>query len=1585
MTRYSALSLVVAYLVGTLFALGLFGLAIIRQTPVGTLVGTVAAEESGNLIPAWVSIVPTTSENDEMKTLTREVSDGHFRFDRVPAGNYILRVDAPWRRPVETKIKIEEGKIQTIAVEVPAGQPDFDVYMPHHILIPGERGQLVCNGYVESEALQVRFYRVGLQDFLQNYGGDLRSLVGGLSRGFMRAMPFWRRMDMPWQQQNRSPSELTLTDSFTVPVTKKESNGTFARRIRLPELPAGIYVFSISADQVVRYDWLMVTSLGLITKTSGPEVLAMAVNLKTGTPVPGARVELYSGNEMVSFGRTDAHGIARLRESGTSDYFGARLVVASAEDSFAFVSVYSSQPNTSRCIVYSYTDRPVYRPGHRVFFRGIARESSNQGYLVPAGKKVTVTVQDPNNTLIYQAVKTIDAFGCWHGEFTLNPETISGIYTLSAKIGESCEEQVGSFAVASYAKPEFSVKISFPKKRYTRGELVRARVKAEYYFGMPVSNARIRYYVTRSSYWFGEEDELSEYDYASYEDYGGYGEPVDRGKLVTDRNGEAVIFFRADWPLDEEEQVWDNGDQRFTVDAYVEDASGREQTATASVLATRGEFAVFVKPDRYVVQQGSTVKLDVEAKDYNGRPVGDQSIELVVGRERWTRDEVRFDREITHTVSTNRLGRATFSFVAKRTGDIRIIAAARDERGNRISGSAWVWCLSGEYQEVEGTRYGELTLITDKKKYAPGETAKLVINTVRPGAVALVTVEREKVYDYLTVPCRAKSTVVKIPIREGYKPNFYIGVCFVRNKTFTSQQVRLEVSLRPQTIRVTIKPNKACYGPGEKATCTIITRDASGKPVDSQLSVGVVDEAIYAIREEDTMPILDFFYSKMPNSVSTQFSFPQVYFSGPDKGEGIIADPRASSHQTLRIRKRFLDTAFWKPDVRTGPDGRATISFTMPDNLTRWRATVRAITLDTKCGQAVKSVVSKQDMLVRLQAPRFLVKGDTAKIVAVVHNYTGYRDSVEVSFKASGLKIRERKSRRVTVPNDGYERVEWTVFAQKPGSAVLQVSAVGDRAQDAVQLAIPVYPHGEERRLASAGALGSTNSADLSLPVRQDAYLELSRLKIRLAPSLASAMLSALEYLAQYPYGCTEQTVSSFLPDVVLYESFGTLGIRNPALKAKLPDMVRRGLLRLYRLQMPDGGWGWCDYGKSDPWMTAYACYALICADRAGFSVNEFALDRALEWLTRSIANKRTPADAKAFACYVLALEGENVSTVLAKLSGYRSARVLAYTCLAYSAMGSSSDAANVLERLFGLASVDPAYIYWRGKDPYLADDIETTALALQALLKVRPGDPRAYRIVAWLMNKRRGTYWYSTRDTAMTLYAMSEFLKVTRELAPKYQAEVIINGAPCARVTFEPADIFRPDKEIVVKGSDLRRGTNRITINKIGPGNLYYSLELVQWIVRRQMPVSVMGSDVWVTREYRKLERGSYEETKASRATKPITRCSTGDVLVVKLTIGSKTRHRHLLVEDFVPAGCEIVDRGAVESYEWEEWYVGRDVRDNKISFYVDDLPPGKRVIEYQMRAFLPGQYCAMPAKVFGMYDPSMRFSTEETRFAVK
>ena len=262
----------------------------------------------------------------------------------------------------------------------------------------------------------------------------------------------------------------------------------------------------------------------------------------------------------------------------------------------------------------------------------------------------------------------------------------------------------------------------------------------------------------------------------------------------------------------------------------------------------------------------------------------------------------------------------------------------------------------------------------------------------------LVTTERDNVLSAWKVKATGKTVVLDVPIEKHYAPNVFLSVTFVKDGDMYTSDKRLVVPARDKILNLEIISNKEEYKPRETASYTILARDADGAPVpDAEVSLGVVDEAIYSVSPDYSGNIRQQFYGMRYNSVETHLSISYSFrgFAGEKpidlastKPSYQLADFKNDGEQAQpTIRKEFKDTAFWQPNVVTGRDGRATVKFRLPDNLTTWRATARGVTADTKVGVARQKVISRKDVIMRLETPRFFTQGDTVTLSGIVHNY----------------------------------------------------------------------------------------------------------------------------------------------------------------------------------------------------------------------------------------------------------------------------------------------------------------------------------------------------------------------------------------------------------------------------------------------------------------------------------------------------------------------------------------------------------------------------------------------------------------------
>ena len=253
------------------------------------------------------------------------------------------------------------------------------------------------------------------------------------------------------------------------------------------------------------------------------------------------------------------------------------------------------------------------------------------------------------------------------------------------------------------------------------------------------------------------------------------------------------------------------------------------------------------------------------------------------------------------------------------------------------------------------------------------------------------------------------------------------------------------------------------------------------------------------------------------------------------------------------IRTNFADTAYWNPIIETDENGYAKISFKMPENLSGWNIKTWALSHGTKVGESSTEVVTKKNLLLRMQAPRFFVEKDEVVLSANVHNYlqTGKKVKVLLELEGGTLDLIHTKNKateldispdnfiqQITIDSGGEKRVDWRVKVIREGEAVIRMKALTDEESDAMEMRFPVYVHGMDKMVAYSGLIRPEQSvSSFTIDVPEQRRIDQSRLEIRYTPTLAGAMVDALPYLLDYPYGCTEQTLSRFIPAVITQKS----------------------------------------------------------------------------------------------------------------------------------------------------------------------------------------------------------------------------------------------------------------------------------------------------------------------------------------------------------------------------------------------------------------------------------------------------------------
>ncbi|MGE3273933.1 MAG: alpha-2-macroglobulin [Vicinamibacterales bacterium] len=1373
------------------------------------------------------------------------------------------------------------------------------------------------------------------------------------------------------------------------------------RRIPLDVHEPGVYVVEAVHDLLRAYTVVIVSDVGVVTKVSPGQLVLFAADRFSGEPRAGCDVQVLASQQQVAGGQTSTNGLLEvaLPAGPVEDVIGVALCdgqVAATDPGAWYLG-----DSPRQLLAYTYTDKPIYRPGHTVHAKVVLRWRERDAVVPFDRDEVELSASDVNDKVVFRQRLPVSRFGTVEASFEVPATAALGYYTLRITTGD--ETATGAFEVQEYRKPEFEVRVTPSARFIVQGNELVASIEARYYFGQPVANGRVHWVVNQqpyysplrwddgfdgseSSYWYGGDQRL-------------------QGDVRLDERGRAEIRI----PLAADE----NGrDYSARLEAQVTDAGGREVSGDTVVHATYGPFMLAARTDNYVFRAGSQVRAFVRAIDYQGQAQSGVPVTLTLDRITYP-DGYYSDPVATRTGETTAAtgedglaeGRLTLGADA---GTYRITVAT-SVNGRRLTDEAWVWVPGAESTDAfNGDRY--LELLADKRSYAPGDVARLMVRGESVTGPVLVTKEGQHVSWYqLLRP--AASDAIEVPIEPGDAGDVYVNLTYMRDGRLFRAERRLSVPADSHRLTVALTAEQEVSRPQEPGVFSLQVTDAEGQPVQAEVSLAVIDEAVFGVKADDTPDPVRFFYRREYSRVGTVFSR-EYYFTGFSGSEQLqlaqrrrrpftLADFKGEPQAQPAVRKDFPDAIYWIGDLTTDAEGRARVSVRYPDALTTWRLTARAVTPDTRVGIGVARTTTTKDLIVRVLTPRFLTEGDEVVLPTLVHNYREGERQATVSLSVDGLSpVGTAPAPTLGTLAAGAERRDnWTFRADTPGTASVTASASTATDTDAVELPVPVLPYGLHRETAASGSVQS-NEATTTLAIPATANPSGRRIRVELAPSLAGSMLGALDYLTSFPYGCTEQTLSSFLPNVLVTRTLTRLNLTPTERLGALDRQVSQGLARLYDYQHDNGGWGWWKTDENHPFMTAYAIYGLLEARDAGYRVEEWRIDSGARALARMYADyPRAVPDLKAYMAYVLGRasdqpeitwyqDGESHSyrhdAARDELWAARDRLSAQGQALLLLALPSGDERAAALAGMLAEAARTEGQLAWwpMDNDPLLFDfadtTVEATSFAVQALARVDPQHRLLEPAVRWLLLNRRGGYWGSTKQTAMALYGLLDYMDARGDTARPAAAEIFVNGERVAERRFTAADLTAP--EPVVLSVPAREGANDVRVVETGGGTVYWSAA-AEYYDPTGAEARSGSRQLAVTRRYARLQPVTVDGRIVYREQAIDGPVQAGDILTVRLTVAGAPDWRYLVLEDPLPAGVEAVqDTTAYPLERPADWWWGSRVeyRDEKTVFFQEGFEQGRYEFVYLARVIAEGVFRAVPAQIAPMYVPGVTASSE-------
>jgi|GEM_PF-260261 len=1339
-----------------------------------------------------------------------------------------------------------------------------------------------------------------------------------------------------------------------------------------------------------------------------------------------------------------------------------------------------------------FTERGVYKPGETVFWKASVRKYEDNSILPPEGDSVTVRINNSRSEMVFEGEFTLNAYGTCSGSFALKDFSPLGEYSVSVLatnkaavknqqesekvswwgyffgkdnqiIDDSDEGKTNnkkkdekqetfltsaSFQVQHFESPRHFVTIGMKKKSRENSSIigkkyaedyVDCRIESKYYTGGFLKHAKVRW----TAYLVPVESSVTGFDGFFFGNNRTDRSLIESGESLLDKDGGLNIQF----PLDKSLM---GGLYGVEVSATVLDVDGRPAT-NVEVFDTKPTIRLGITNLPSNLKEGDGFPIDFVAINESGQKINTGVIRLEILRKRHfysqKRDEegniyYRWDSGWVKTLGSEQPikdGRASFEMVFDDSGEY-VLQGVYSTPDNEFQvsymadiGYTYDYDDDGDGDSRHRRRSeNEIILNASKGEAAVNEAVKFDFAVPRPATHALITCERDGIYEYRVVPVVGKRGNFDIKLNAECRPNAFVSVTipcgrstFPVYKTqvdlnlpkvyFGVTKVKVKESVKSFAVAIQEDGNSAAMGsfkgrPGEIKKLSLHVSDEKGRGLPCEMAVCVVDEAVLALtgyvtpvlsRLADFSLPLSVFTGDLHLSLITQELyklFATNALTGGDGGAGAISSD-------IALRKDFRPVAYWNPALYTDEKGDARIEFKLPDTTTAYRIYVVALDKQSSFCSAEKQMVVSKEFFLQPGLPRFLTSGDQALFPLSACNKTdtsGLATLNVVEAKNLTAKLTEDQATLTPLANT---IVKAALDADNgPGDGSLTFSGRYGAFSDAIQNALPIVPRYIPIRRVKFGSF--TSKTDIEVDIPEDVSLMplnerkgVLKATLGISQTMWSKIAPGLRYLLSYPYGCVEQTSSGIIPLAALRKLVVNGMIPGLTLE-EIDKFLKPGIARLLKMQTFSGGFAyWPGERQPNWWGTQYAVFALHTAKTAGYEVPEKAFEKAIKFIRDGLFGEGKNSSWHDYGIYELAavnlalagsLTTSNLEVLVKDIDKKElEGRAILLWADALTKLHTSAKLKEMAAKL--KPKIVPSRYDWYDSST------REMAIALIATLQVDPGskqaDDFAGSILAAIKPEGR---WHSTADTGWCLFALSKYFeRKINTVSGDAKIKILQAGKPPIDIQLDSTSKeFELDAEALLKNG-------KITLENPQGKMVHYTLNLTY-------PDLASRTD--------DLDQG-FRVEKRIKNLNGSDEIRVGDVVKVSVEFEDDdhysgrygSHYEYLAVDDPLPAGFVAInsalksEQKPVEKSEGEEgddddeeWYSSWEdgaynlhsdhfeMRDDRVCAFKNRIWSGKFRLTYFARAVCEGEFWLRPTRVSLMYDPETFGLTQGTKLKI-
>lgn len=1346
---------------------------------------------------------------------------------------------------------------------------------------------------------------------------------------------------------------------------------------RLPEFKGVYHIVIRSAEDYWVKDsrYISLSDLGLIAKEGQDKIYVFTNSIKSAEPVTAVNVSVYSSNnQLIGTGATDKDGVATIAYSKKEfSGFKPAMIIAKTADDFNYLPFNNTRVNTSRFDVggkrnntsgfdaFVYAERDVYRPGEKINFSVILRDAQWKN---PGDVPLKMKFLMPNGKELKSFRKSLNEEGSVEGSIDIAAAAITGSYTLEVYTSTDVLLAAKNFSVEEFVPDRIRVNAKLDKEYLRSGDAAKLSINAMNFFGPPAANRKYETEIQVKQKSFSSP-KFDGYDFSLANQHTFFDKEVKEG--TTDEAGNANIDYTVP-------ATYANmGALQTSFFTTVFDETGRPVSRATNIDVFTQDVFFGIKQDWfYYYPLNQPVKLQLAAVNKDGNGVSSTARVEVIKHEYRTvltksgsyfryesqkEDKLMIEQQIT--VGNN----TVYTFVPRSPGDYEI-KVYRPGANSYVSRSFYSYgSYGGNNTSFEVSKEGNIEIEVNKKSYLTGESVDALFKTPFSGRM-LVTLETDHVISHQYVEVSNRTASVNLKLEAQHVPNVYITATLI--KPHEESDIPLTVAHGFKNVTVEDKSRKIDVTIDAKKTVRskthqkVTVKAAPG----SFVTLSAVDNGVLQINDFKTPDPYDYFYQKKALQVSAFDLYPLLFAEVRAKLSSTGGDGFAEMKDRTNPMpaKRIKVVSYWGGIKKANSSGVAEFEFDIP----QFSGELRLMAVSYKgqsFGAADNTMTVADPIVVSTALPRFLSPGDTVNVPVTLTNTTDKAANVTATIGVEGpMKVVGGNNQSVSLAAKSEGRATFKVVADPTinvGKVTVTVSGMGEKFTDATEIA--VRPPSTLQKSTGSGSIagGSTQKVSIGLsdfmPGSVNYNLVVSR-------SPALELGEQLRYLVQYPYGCTEQTISAAFPQIYYSDLSDLMQLNKQQNKVNANTNIMEAIRKIKMRQLYNGAVTlWDGEGKEDWWTTVYAAHFLLEAKKAGFDVDNSLLETMLNYVNNRLKNKETityyynrdqnkkiaPKEVT-YGLYVLALAGRTNVPAMNYYKANPAILALDSRYLLAAAYASAGDRKSFTAMLPASFSGEES-VPQSGGSYY--SDVRDEAIALNALIDVDPGNAQIGTMVKHVADKLKARRYLSTQERAFAFLALGKHAKAANNSTAS--AEIKVNGKTIAKVD---GGQWTGDMKAM--------GNNNVEIITKGSGRLYYF-----WQAE-----GISASGAYKEEDsYLKVRRRFFD-----RSGKPLTTNTfkQNELIIIGVTLerSFNTPIENVVITDLLPAGFEI-ENPRTKEIPGMDWIkdamtpTALDVRDDRIHFFVD-ANSNKQTYYYAVRAVSPGNYKMGPVSADAMYN---------------